>query len=86
MTLVYPIPHGLYYTISCQWLLMPLGVDTQTHTHIPTREPKQFQETRHTRPKATRAWFENVKKTGQCLGTNISKRFPSILICEVVYI
>ena len=31
---------------------MAFGADTQTdrhtHTHIPTRKPKQFQETRHT--------------------------------------
>ena len=28
-----PIAHGLNHTISCQWLLMPLGVDTQTHSY-----------------------------------------------------
>ena len=41
---------------------MASGADTQTdtYTHIPTREPKQFQETRRARPKAARAWFKNV--------------------------
>ena len=44
---------------------MASGADTQTdrqthtHTRIPTREPKQFQETRRARPKAARAWFKN---------------------------
>ena len=38
---------------------MASGADTQRHTHIPTREPKQFQETRSVRPKAMRAWFKN---------------------------
>ena len=28
-----PIAHGLNHTISCHWLLMPLGVDTQTHSY-----------------------------------------------------
>ena len=36
------------------------GVDTQTR--IPTRGPKQFQETRRARPKAARAWFKNNKE------------------------
>ena len=34
--------------------------DTQAHTCIPTREPKQFQETRRARPSAVRAWFKNI--------------------------
>ena len=34
-------------------------MDTQTHTCIPTHEPKQFQETRCARPKAVRTWFNN---------------------------
>ena len=33
---------------------------TDIHTHILMREPKQFQETRHVRPLATRAWFNMV--------------------------
>ena len=48
MKLVKPIAHGLYHNISRHWLLMPLGVDTDTH--ISMHEPKQFQETRHMRP------------------------------------
>ena len=41
---------------------MASGADTQTdiHAHIPTREPKQFQETRRARPSAVRAWFKNA--------------------------
>ena len=35
--------------------------DTYTQTHIPMREPKQFQETRYTRQKAMYAWFKNIK-------------------------
>ena len=31
--------------------------DRHTHTRIPTRGPKQFQETRHARPSAARDWF-----------------------------
>ena len=44
---------------------MASGADTQTdthihtHTRIPTRGPKQFQETRRARPSAARAWFNN---------------------------
>ena len=30
------------------------------HTQIPTRETKQFQETRRERPSAARAWFKNI--------------------------
>ena len=43
MKLVQPIAHGLYHTISRHWLLMPLGVDTQTdaqthmHTNVRTK-------------------------------------------------
>ena len=37
-----------------------LGADTQTRAHKPTHEPKQFQETRCTRPLATHAWFKNA--------------------------
>ena len=37
---------------------------TDTHTRIPTRGPKQFQETRRARPKAARAWFNKVYNTG----------------------
>ena len=39
---------------------MASEADTQTHTntHIPMREPKQFQET-----KAARAWFKNKDYT-----------------------
>ena len=32
------------------------------HTHIPMREPKQFQETRCAQPLAMCAWFKNVRK------------------------
>ena len=45
---------------------MASGADTQTHEHtdthtcIPTRGPKQFQETRRARPSAARAWFKNL--------------------------
>ena len=38
---------------------MALGADT--HTRIPTRGPKQFQETRRAWPSATRAWFKNLE-------------------------
>ena len=40
---------------------MASGADRQTdrHTRIPTRGPKQFQENRRARPKAARAWFKN---------------------------
>ena len=38
---------------------MAWGADTRTHTRIPTRGPKQFQETRRARPSAARAWFKN---------------------------
>ena len=34
-----------------------------THTRMPTRGPKQFQETRHARPSAARAWFKNLYQT-----------------------
>ena len=50
-------------------------IDRHTDTHIPTCEPKQFQETRRTRPKA---WFKNVKKIGQSLGTNILRTTKAI--------
>ena len=39
---------------------MPWGVDTHTHTHIPTHEQKQFQETRSIRPSSARTWFKSV--------------------------
>ena len=45
MKLVKPIAHSLYHTISCYWLLILLGADTQTP--ILMHEPKQFQETKH---------------------------------------
>ena len=38
---------------------MPSGADTQTDTHIPMCEPKQFQETRRAQPNT---WFKNCKK------------------------
>ena len=38
---------------------MTSRADTHTHTRIPTRGPKQFQETRCVRPSAARAWFKN---------------------------
>ena len=54
--------HGLYHTISRHWLLMASGwTHGHTHTRIPTRGPKQFQETRRAQPKAVRAWFKNLK-------------------------
>ena len=60
--LVQPIAHGLYHTISCHWLLIPSGMDTQTdrQTHIPTcdHEPKQLKETRCARPSAMYIWFK----------------------------
>ena len=36
---------------------------TDRHTHIPTREPKQFQET----TSAARTWFKNANTTFQQL-------------------
>ena len=42
---------------------MASGADTRTHTRIPTRGPKQFQETRHAQPKAARAWFKKKKQS-----------------------
>ena len=36
------------------------GGHAHIHTHIPTREPKQFQETGRS---ATRAWFKNLGST-----------------------
>ena len=43
---------------------MPLVINGlgggHTDTHIPTRRPKQFQETRRVRPSATRTWFNNM--------------------------
>ena len=51
----------VYHIISHHWLLMPSGQthkQTHRHTHIPMCEPKQFQETRHARPLAVRAWFK----------------------------
>ena len=40
--------------------IMPLVINAlgggHTDTHIPTRKPKQFQETRHTWPSAACAW------------------------------
>ena len=52
------------WPISCHWLLIPSGVDTNTHTdtHIPTCEQKPFQETRHVRPSAVHAWFKKSKE------------------------
>ena len=43
---------------------MALGADRQTdrQTHIPTRGPKQFQETRCVQPKAARGWFKNLNR------------------------
>ena len=53
----------------CTWLIshhtMPLVINTlrggHTHTHIPTHEPKQFQETMRVRPLAVHPWFKKQK-------------------------
>ena len=41
--------------------IFPLySTQTHRHTDIPTRKPKQFQETKCTRPSAAHAWFKNI--------------------------
>ena len=50
---------GYYACLSRDLLLMASGADTHTHIHQRTWM-KRFQETRHTRPSATRAWFKNM--------------------------
>ena len=52
---------GYYACVSCDLLLMALGMDTHTHTYR-WREQKQFQETRHARPSAARAWFKKSEE------------------------
>ena len=39
---------------------MPSRVDT--HTHIPMREPKQFQKTRSAQPSAASTWFNDFQQ------------------------
>ena len=48
-------------------------VDGHTDTHIPTRKPKQFQETGRMWPKAVHYWFKNTLQ--QYLTLTISKLF-----------
>ena len=59
--------------------------DTDTRTHIPTREPKQFQETRCVWAKAMRAWFKKALQCGiepgtSCITHNMCKKSCS---CQV---
>ena len=62
MKFVQPIAQGLYHIISRHWLLMPLGADTHTHTCVPTRKPKQIQETRCTWPSTVHACLKSLCK------------------------
>ena len=70
----------------CIALLIPLGVNTQIdrQTHIPMREPKQFQETRRMGlPAAERAWFKNL--ICMCCYAFPSAESPfMLLLCDVI--
>ena len=50
---------GYYACLSRDLLLMASGADTHTHIHQHSWT-KRFQETRHARPSASRAWFNNT--------------------------
>ena len=73
---------------------MASGTDTQTdrqtHTRILTRGPKQFQETRRVRPKATRAWFKNggiakgMPGSVQALPNTCCALLPSLLKIQIL--
>ena len=74
---------SVYYTcVSRDLLLMASGVDTQTgtHTHIPTRKQKRFQETRRAQLKAARTWFNKCFSTAT--GINL---FSKSLILLAIY-
>ena len=62
---------------------MHSGADTRTHTSIPMREPKQFQETRRVQLKAACAWF-NKGCVGGLGRTCIQQSFCKINFCETV--
>ena len=50
---------------------------TDTYTHIPTRDPKQFQEISRMRVKAVHAWF---KKFGENVKNQFGENIKTLII------